>query len=97
MTKERVKALEEISFVWDSHRAAWGERLEELKEFRSIYLHCNVPTRYPENPQLAIWVKCQRRQYRLLMNGLVSNITPQRNRDLEEVGFEWMPRSSYKK
>jgi hypothetical protein len=96
MTGDRVKALEEINFVWDSQGAAWGERLEELKKFQSIHMHCNVPSNYRENPQLATWVKCQRRQYKLHMEGKASNITPQRNRDLEAVGFEWMPRS-YKK
>jgi hypothetical protein len=93
MTEERVKALEDIGFVWDSQRAAWGERLEELKEFRSIYMHCNVPSNYQENSQLAIWVKCQRRQYRLLLEGKASNMTPQRIRDLEAVGFAWLLRS----
>jgi hypothetical protein len=90
---ERVKALEEIGFVWDSQGATWGERLEELKEFRSIYLHCNVPSNFRENSQLAIWVKCQRRQYRLLMEGKASNMTPRRLRDLEAVGAEWQLRS----
>jgi hypothetical protein len=96
MTEERVKALEEIGFIWDSQGAAWGERLEELKEFRSTYMHCNVPSNYSENPQLATWVKCQRRQYKLHMEGKASNMTPQRIDDLETVGFEWLLRS-YKK
>jgi hypothetical protein len=93
ITEERVKALEEIGFVWNSQGAAWDERLEEIKEFRSIYMHCNVPSNYRENPQLAIWVKSQRRQYRLLMEGKASNLTPQRIHDLEAVGFKWLPRS----
>lgn len=96
MTEERVTALEEIGFIWDSQGAAWGERLEELKEFRSIYMHCNVPSNYSENPQLATWVKCQRRQYKLHMEGKPSNMTAQRIRDLETIGFEWLLRS-YKK
>jgi hypothetical protein len=96
MTEERVKALEEIGFVWDSHGAARSERLEELKKFRSIYKHCNVPANFRENPHLAIWVKCQRTQYRLLMEGKVSNMTPERIHDLEAVGFEWKLRY-YKK
>jgi len=96
MTEERVKALEEIGFVWDSQGAAWGERLDELRDFRTIYMHCNVPSNYSENPQLATWVKCQRRQYKLHMEGKPSNMTAQRIRDLESVGFEWLLRS-YKK
>lgn len=96
MTEERVRALEDIGFVWDSQGAAWGERLDELKEFRKIYLHCNVPSNFSENPQLATWVKCQRRQYKLHMEGKPSNMTAQRIQELESIGFEWLLRS-YKK
>ena len=96
MTEERAKALEEIDFVWDSQAAAWGERLSELRHYRCRFLHCNVPSNYNENPQLATWVKCQRRQYKLFMEGKPSNMTPQRIRELGKLGFEWELRS-YKK
>jgi hypothetical protein len=96
MTDERVTALEDIGFVWDSQGAAWAERLNELAEFRKIYLHCNVPSNYSENSQLATWVKCQRRQYKLHVEGKASNMTPLRISSLEIMGFEWELRS-YKK
>lgn len=96
MTEERVKALEEVGFVWDSQRAAWEERLGELKQFRDVFMHCNVPSNYNENPQLATWVKCQRRQYKLHCQGKPSNMTPLRIDQLETLGFEWELRS-YKK
>jgi hypothetical protein len=69
ITDERVKALEEVGFVWDVQGAAWRERLDELNEFRSNSMHCSVPSNYSVNPQLASWVKCQRRQYKLHMEG----------------------------
>ena len=93
MTQERVRALEDIGFIWDSQGAAWGERLDELKEFRKVYMHCNVPSNYSENPQLATWVKCQRRQYKLHSEGKPSNMTQQRIHELEGIGFEWLLRS----
>jgi hypothetical protein len=96
MTDERVTALEDIGFVWDSQGAAWAERLNELAEFRKIYMHCNVPSNYSENSQLATWVKCQRRQYKLHVEGKASNMTPLRISSLENMGFEWELRS-YKK
>ena len=96
MTEERVRSLEEIGFVWDSQGAAWGERLTELQDFRKIYMHCNVPSNYSENPQLATWVKCQRRQFKLYCEGKPSNMTPKRIEQLEGIGFEWLLRS-YKK
>lgn len=96
MTEERVKALEDIGFVWDSQGAAWGERLAELRLYRTEFGHCNVPSNFSQNPQLATWVKCQRRQYKLHQEGKPSNMTPQRVRELENLGFEWELRS-YKK
>jgi hypothetical protein len=96
MTDERVTALEDIGFVWDSQGAAWAERLYELAEFRKIYMHCNVPSKYSENSQLATWVKCQRRQYKMHVEGKTSNMTPLRISSLENTGFEWELRS-YKK
>ena len=97
MTQDRVKALEDIGFVWDSQGAAWGERLGELHEFRKTYMHCNVPSNFSENPRLATWIKCQRRQYKLFMEGKPSNMTPQRIQHLENLGFEWELRSYAKK
>lgn len=96
MTAERVKALEDIGFVWDSQGAAWGDRLGELEEFRKTYMHCNVPSNFSDNPRLATWIKCQRRQYKLYMEGKPSNMTPQRIQHLESLGFEWELRT-YKK
>ena len=86
----RVRALEEVGFVWDSHAALWVERLNELKEFRIANGHCNVPSTYPENVQLSTWVKCQRRQYKLYITGeKTSNLTDERIAALEKLGFEW--------
>jgi hypothetical protein len=96
MTEDRVKALEDIGFVWDSQGAAWGDRLEELRQFKEEFSHCNVPSNYSENPRLATWIKCQRRQYKLYTEGKPSNMTPQRVNELEKLGFEWELRS-YKK
>jgi hypothetical protein len=89
MTDERILALERMGFVWDSHGAAWEERWSELRSYQADLGHCNVPSNYKSNPQLATWVKCQRRQYKLFWNGKSSNITLERISKLETLGFEW--------
>jgi Helicase associated domain len=61
MTPERVAAMERIGFVWDAQELAWMERLQELKAFKDVRGHCNVPPSYRENKPLATWVKNQRR------------------------------------
>jgi hypothetical protein len=96
LTIDRELELEKLGFIWDSHRAAWEERLNEIVLFREIHGHCNVPSKYPENPQLAIWVKCQRRQYKLCSEDKRSNITQSRISKLADIGFVWTPRQQRK-
>ena len=89
MTPARVDALNKIDFVWDKQSANWYEHLGKLQEFKKKYLHTNVPMPYDENPKLAVWVKCQRRQYKLYQQGKPSAMTLERFRELENLGFRW--------
>mmetsp|Transcript_337 Transcript_337/g.475 ORF Transcript_337/g.475 Transcript_337/m.475 type:complete len:386 (+) Transcript_337:660-1817(+) len=89
MTEDRIVILENIGFIWDSHEAAWQERLKELLEFKKIYGTCAVPSKYSPNQQLARWVKCQRRQYKLFTEGRKSNMSTARILALEDHGFRW--------
>jgi hypothetical protein len=92
LTDERETALGQLGFVWDSHGASWMERWKELAKYRKINGDSNVKTNYSENRQLSIWVKCQRRQYRLYKCGGRTNMTPERIRSLESLNFAWNPR-----
>lgn len=92
MSDDRVVALEKLGFVWNSHDAVWEERLKELKQFKSIFGTTNVPSKYKQNPQLAIWVKRQRRQYKFLTEGKQSTMTPHRMEKLREIDFSWSGR-----
>lgn len=89
MTAIRVQQLADAGFVWDSHAAAWQERLGELREYVKANGDCHVPSNYPQNPQLATWVKCQRRQGKLYWNGRPSNMTMERVDELTKLGFAW--------
>eukprot|EP00980_Cylindrotheca_fusiformis_P008259 scaffold1736_cov127-Cylindrotheca_fusiformis.AAC.73 len=95
VSDERVEALEEIGFVWDSHKVVWEERLTELIDYKRQTGNCNVPSRYAENRQLAIWVKRQRRQYKFYCTNKPSSMTEERISRLEAIGFEWDLRSKY--
>ena len=89
MSDERVSALNEIGFIWDSHSAIWDERLSELIQYKQVNGHCNVPSRFTQNRQLAVWVKRQRRQYKFHCEGKPSSMTRERIASLEAIGFEW--------
>lgn len=67
----------------------WDERLEDLKDFRSIHGHCSVPYDYTSDPTLVRWVKRQRYQYKLYNEGQRSAMTEERIQALEAVGFVW--------
>ena len=97
LTDERLKCLNNMGFVWDSHKAAWEERYDELLQFRQIHGHTNVPSGDSVYPQLSVWVKCQRRQYRLFYDPNVeermkSTMTTERIQLLDSIGFIWSPR-----
>lgn len=93
LTDERQVILNQIGFIWDSHNSSWLERYKELEEFAKVHGHANVPTNYEHNKQLSVWVKCQRRQYKLHRRGTgKSNMTPERIDKLEKIGFVWNPR-----
>lgn len=89
MTTQRIEALEKLDFCWDVHKALWSCRYEELKNYVAEYGNANVPTGFKKNKQLATWVKCQRRQYKLREAGHPANIDETRIGLLERVGFQW--------
>ena len=92
LTDERMKALEDIGFIWNAHTAVWMQRLAELRAFHKQHGHSNVPNRYPTNPPLSTWTKCQRRQYKLFRDGKGSYMTHERVQLLQQLDFEFEPR-----
>jgi hypothetical protein len=72
----------------------WNERYSELLAYKSELGHCNVPYHWPSNPPLSQWVKRQRHQYKLKMEGKHSNLTNVREQVLVDVGFIWDSRAA---
>ena len=109
LTDERLKLLNDLNFVWSTQRAIWEEKYNELVEYADIHGHCNVPSNYDANRPLAIWVRCQRRQYKLFVQrrqereekGLSpidaddanESITQERIMKLKQLGFSFNPRN----
>jgi uncharacterized protein YerC len=91
LTLSRIQELESMGFEWGVYyvTAAWEDRLSQLADYRKINGHCNVPRSYSENSKLAQWVKQQRTNYRLHLEGKASCLTLSRIQELESLGFEW--------
>lgn len=67
----------------------WNLRYGELVQFRNEHKHCSVPLNYVGNPSLAHWVKRQRHQYRMKIEGKHSTLTSDRQNVLNKLGFVW--------
>jgi hypothetical protein len=63
LSRERIRKLDEIGFIWDVLEAQWFQRLQELKAYKQIHGDALVPSDYLENPSLGDWVSSQRRDY----------------------------------
>ena len=86
LTDDREEALTRLGFVFDSHNAIWEERFQELVQFKKDNGHTNVPSTHM-NHRLSVWVQCQRRQWKLLMNKDASNATTVEDKHLESAAF----------
>eukprot|EP00980_Cylindrotheca_fusiformis_P001372 scaffold344_cov130-Cylindrotheca_fusiformis.AAC.3 len=89
ITESRVEILEKAGFVWNAHGQKWQNRWNELRAYCLEHGNGNVPHNYRENPELANWVKNQRRQHKLFQEGKPSNITQERIDALNSLGFTW--------
>lgn len=91
LTDDRQQMLEAVGFVWHCHQASWYEKLDALRKYQAHYGDCRVPPNYHDR-SLAVWVKCQRRQWKLFRKGQRCSITKHRIEVLDKMGFEWNPR-----
>jgi hypothetical protein len=72
--------------------STWNLRVDQLRTYKERFGDCEVPTAWPENRQLAEWVKTQRKAYRKSQAGETSRLTPARRAELEGLGFQWVVR-----
>ncbi len=83
LSEDRIQRLNQIGFVWDNLNASWEKKFAELEAFRESYGHCNVPTGWHKNPQLATWVTVQRQCRR------ENRLSEDRIQRLNQIGFVW--------
>jgi len=83
LSKEHIRSLEELGFVWKPHLTAWEKMLEALRSYNEKHGHCNVPNRFSDNPALGHWCQIQRQARK---KGKLSN---ERIRRLAELEFIW--------
>ncbi|GMH78441.1 hypothetical protein TrLO_g12437, partial [Triparma laevis f. longispina] len=64
LSADRVKKLEEVSFVWDSLAAEWEENFQALLDYKKEEGNSLVPQKYKtvEGAYLGQWVGTQRKK-----------------------------------
>eukprot|EP00980_Cylindrotheca_fusiformis_P029670 scaffold23675_cov108-Cylindrotheca_fusiformis.AAC.8 len=95
ISSSRIRRLDELGFIWDAQDLLWKTRFEELRDYRKKHGHCNVPYNYDKNRKLPVWMKCQRRQYKLLQEGKPSNMTQERLTLLRGLGVNLISSRSH--
>ena len=97
LTEDKIKLLEEAGFEWTlrTPEVTWKKRLEELQQFKLTYgTDCVVPSKYKENPRLALFVKTQRYQRSLFDQGKHSTLNQKKIAELDALGFCWVENDS---
>ena len=74
----------------------WKSRYLELKDYNRLHGHCDVPMNATDEThiRLARWVKRQRHQYKMKLEGRYSNMTDKRFNLLVSLGFVWNRRDT---
>jgi hypothetical protein len=76
-----MRSPNELSNLTARQIKRWEQMFEKLVRFKEIHGHCNVPDRWPRNPQLAKWVDAQRTRRKQ------GALPLYRYRKLIEIGF----------
>ena len=86
MSRERLRRLDALGFVWDPHDTQWEEGFGFLQKFHQRKGHCRVPVTHCEKGyRLGRWVVKQRQGR--------DTMAPQRRQRLDALGFVWKVRS----
>ena len=102
MIDDRIQKLESIGSQWslrcsqlkNRETVQWDAQFQEMKKYKEINGHCNVPTR---SGSLGIWVNTQRHNYWLSKEGKSSRMSDDRIQKLESIGFQWSLRCGLSK
>lgn len=88
---EQHAALDALDRTWrlTQQEYRWEVRFQELQTYRKQHGDCCVPISYAANPVLAHWVSTQRKQYNLRLKGKWTNLTQDRIKRLNSIGFAW--------
>ena len=83
LNPDRVQELEVLGLTWNPDETYWNQMYQELVDYHRVHGDCNVPQKFPENPQLATWVSTRRNSYK------TGQLDTDKIQKLDELGFSW--------
>jgi len=83
VTAKQVERLDKIGFVWSPTDRMWGAMFDRLLKFKKKHGHCDVPSQWGRDLNLANWVANQRHRNK------VGALAPERVKRLDGIGFAW--------
>ncbi|MGN7614686.1 helicase associated domain-containing protein, partial [Magnetococcales bacterium HHB-1] len=83
LLKERAAQLSKIGFIWDVEAFQWQTQFQRFRAFYHAEGHGEIPTRWPQDNQLAQWAEEQRKQFK------ANTLKPERQQQLEQYHFIW--------
>ena len=83
LSKEKMKQLDEMGFVWDVEEYAWQQGIQKLEEYRSGKGDVLVPRSHVTSDgfKLGMWVKNRRHRR--------DTLSKEKIKQLDEMGFVW--------
>ncbi|GFH62020.1 hypothetical protein CTEN210_18496 [Chaetoceros tenuissimus] len=95
LPQSMITQLEDLGFQWEVRNLSFASNITKLQNFKEKYGHCNVPSRYEDDPSLGHWVSDIRYTYKQIQQGNKPKygLTQARIKQLDEIGFQWKIRS----
>jgi hypothetical protein len=85
LSKEKIKRIEEIGFIFKPHDDSFEKGFKETLRYKKQFGDANAPDLYKtlEGYSLGKWQGKKRQAYKK------GNLSPERIKRLEEIGFKW--------
>uniref|UniRef100_A0A7S3V7X2 Helicase-associated domain-containing protein n=1 Tax=Chaetoceros debilis TaxID=122233 RepID=A0A7S3V7X2_9STRA len=77
-------------------KRSFDQRVEDLKDFKKIHGHCNVPYSHAPDPSLGTWCSEMRKGYKVIKadsEGRRNGLNVDKIKRLEDIGFQWCIRA----
>lgn len=83
VTARQVERLDNLGFEWAPTSRVWDAMFARLLKFKKRQGHCDVPSQWAGDLNLATWVSNQRHRKKK------GSLDPERVKRLNEIGFAW--------